>query len=175
MTTDHAPGFAVFRRADALPEHGIPIMRRTAMSDVVMAGGARMMAAGVEQGHENRLLFSAPGFSLAYAWFKSGYPLPRHTHDGGCLYYILAGGLRIGTEALGAGDGFFVGADVPYAYTAGPDGVEILEFRAADAFDIKLLANNPAFWDKATAIVNERRETWRDEPRPSDAHRGDQE
>ena len=92
-----------------------------------------------------KLLFSMPGMSLTHAWFKSGFPLPRHSHDTDCLYYIVAGSIRIGTEELGKGDGFFVGADVPYAYTPGADGVEILEFRASNAFDIKLLANNPLF------------------------------
>jgi hypothetical protein len=50
---------------------------------------------------------------------------------------------------------------------AGPEGVEVLEFRAANSFDIKLFANNPAFWDKALDVVNERRDAWLVEERPS--------
>jgi hypothetical protein len=165
--TAQPPSFGIFRWADASPDHGIPIMRYAPVSAVAAEGGEKMMAAGVEAGHENRLLFSAPGFSLAYAWFKSGYPLPRHSHDGGCLYYILAGSLRMGTETLGKGDGFFVGGGVPYAYTAGPEGVEVLEFRGADQFDIKLLANNMAFWERATGIVADRHSDWQSEKRPS--------
>ena len=30
---------------------------------------------------------------VSYIWFKSGYVLPPHSHDGDCLYYILAGSL----------------------------------------------------------------------------------
>jgi hypothetical protein len=167
MPDDKAPSFAIFRHADTAPEDGIPIMHRQPMTPAAIEGGTKMMAAGIDRGAENRLLFAAPGFSLAYAWFKSGFPLPRHSHDGGCLYYILAGSLRMGSETLAKGDGFFVGGDVPYTYTAGSDGVEVLEFRAADAFDIKVLANNPAFWDKALATVEARRDGWASEMRPS--------
>ncbi|MDQ1430431.1 MAG: hypothetical protein QOF40_1033, partial [Actinomycetota bacterium] len=38
-------------------------------------------------------------------------------------------------DFVGAGSGF-VPADAPYAYTAGPEGIEILEFRHASAFDM---------------------------------------
>jgi mannose-6-phosphate isomerase-like protein (cupin superfamily) len=160
--------FAIFRKADARPEDGIPIMTRAPMSDAAADGGRRMMEAGIEAGHENRLLFAAGVFSLSYAWFKSFYPLPRHAHDTDCLYYIVAGSLRMGREELGAGDGFFVGAGTPYTYTPGPAGLEILEFRAHGAFDIKLLAGNPAFWDRAVKTVEDNRAAWATERRPSE-------
>ena len=162
--------FQIFRGADATPED-IGIMRSGPVTPVMAEGGRRMMEAGVEQGHETRLLFAGAGFSLTYVWFKSGYPLPRHSHDVDCLYYILGGSLRLGTEELGTGDGFFVGGGVPYTYVPGPAGVEVLEFRAADAFDIKLLANNPAFWDKALQTVHANRATWERQERPSQSAR----
>lgn len=74
-----------------------------------------------------------------------------------------------GQEELGAGDGFFVGQDVPYTYKAGKAGVEVLEFRAADVFNFKVLANNPAFWDKAVETVRSRQSQWAQEPRPAEA------
>ena len=67
--------------------------------------------------------------------------------------------MRIGTEELGPGDGFFVGAEVPYAYTAGEDGVEVLEFRSVGAFDIKLLAGD-AFWRKAAERARSKQTAW---------------
>ena len=161
------PSLTIFRHADARPEDGLPIMETAPMGDVAIAGGGRLMDAGIEAGHENRLLFAGGGMSLAYAWFKSGYPLPRHTHDGDCLYYIIAGSLRLGTETLGKGDGFFLGGGVPYTYTPGPEGVEVLEFRAAERFDIRMLANNPAFWDRALQTVTDKRAAWASEIRPS--------
>ena len=108
-------------------------------------------AAGVEDGQTVKLLFSAPGFSLTYAWFKSGFPLPRHTHSADCLYYIIAGSLQLGTETLGRGDGFFLPKDMAYAYTPGPEGVEVLEFRTAERFDIHFMAANPAMRAAKTA------------------------
>ena len=35
----------------------------------------------------------------------------------------------MGNQVLRAGDSFFIPAEAPYVYTAGPDGVEILEIR----------------------------------------------
>lgn len=67
------------------------------------------------------------------------------------------------------GDGFFVGHDVPYTYRPGPAGVEVLEFRATDAFNIKVMANNPAFWDAAVETVRNHRAAWSTEPRPTAA------
>lgn len=115
---------------------------------------------GILEGSTVRLMFSRPGLSLTHVWFKSGYPLPRHSHDADCLYFIIAGSLRIGAEELGPGDGFFVGADVPYAYVPGEAGVEVLEFRTSDSFDIKVLANNPTWWEGALKRLAEHRPNW---------------
>jgi hypothetical protein len=41
--------------------------------------------------------------SLCWAWFKSGYVLPRHSHNADCLYYVLGGSLRLGSVWLKAG------------------------------------------------------------------------
>jgi hypothetical protein len=123
---------------------------------------------GIEDGQTVKMLFSAPGFSLTYAWFRSGFPLPRHSHDADCLYYIIAGSLTLGTETLGAGDGFFVPADAAYAYTPGPEGVEVVEFRQTDHFNIKFLAGSPAYWAKAVEAVRSERDGWARQPRPQD-------
>lgn len=161
------PKFEIYRARDARPYHETDVLHHEPVSDVVMEGAKKAVAAGMGQGHDLKLLFEAPGFTLSYAWFKSGYPLPRHTHDADCLYYILAGSLKIGTEELGAGDGFFIGSEVPYAYTPGEQGVEVLEFRPSNSFNIKVLANNPSFWEKAAQSVVGQREAWQTQPRPS--------
>jgi hypothetical protein len=160
------PRFAIFRAKDAVGAAEMTCMTYEAMSPMVAEAAQRAQAAGAEAGTELKLLFAIPGFSLTYVWFKSDFPLPRHSHNVDCLYYILGGSLRFGQEELVAGDGFFVGKDVPYTYKAGSAGVEVLEFRAADVFNIKVLANNPAFWDTAIETVRSRRSQWADEPRP---------
>jgi hypothetical protein len=127
------------------------------------------MEAGVDAGHQLKVLFSVPGFSLVYVWFKSGFPLPRHTHNVDCLYYIVGGSLKLGSEELSTGDGFFIGKDVPYTYTPGERGVEVLEFRASNRFNIDVLAGNPAFWARAVETVRERRGAWESERQPAQA------
>ncbi|MFA7585212.1 MAG: cupin domain-containing protein, partial [Novosphingobium sp.] len=64
------------------------------------------------------------------------------------------------------GDGFFLGSDVPYAYVPGEDGVEVLEFRTANSYDFRMLANNPAYWDKALANLLAARVNWPKETTP---------
>jgi quercetin dioxygenase-like cupin family protein len=161
-----ATPFAVFRAGKAR-DLGDEFMNQAPNSEFDPEGAAKLVAAGVLEGSQLRLLFERPGMSLSHAWFRSGFPLPRHSHDSDCLYFVLAGSLRLGSEELGAGDGFFVGANVPYTYTPGPDGVEVLEFRTTDRFDIRVLAKNPAFWATALATVEEKRESWPAETPPS--------
>jgi len=134
---------------------------------------ATMMALGpLDLGYDLKVLFDMPGFSLTRVWFKSGYPLPRHTHNVDCIYYITGGSVRIGHEELRAGDGFFVGANVPYTYVPGEAGVELLEIRPSNAFDIRLMGNRPAMQSKILKTMQARQAAWAQEtspPKPSDA------
>ncbi|MCI4592342.1 cupin domain-containing protein [Sphingobium sp. BYY-5] len=167
MPENAAPRFALFRASEARDFEESGLMSTVPPTPVEMAGSIAAVEAGMLEGTRVTLLFSLPGISLTHAWFRSGFPLPRHSHDVDCLYYIVAGSLRIGTETLGKGDGFFVGADIPYAYVPGEQGVEVLEFRASDSFNIRLLANNPAYWTKMVESVESRRAGWKDEAPPS--------
>ena len=158
--------FAIYRAAEARPFSEIDVMDYEGMSPQLEANLKALGEAGVNEGQTVKLLFAAPGFSLTYAWFKSGFPLPRHSHNADCLYYIVAGSLTLGTETLRAGDGFFVPAEAAYAYTPGAEGVEVLEFRQTDHFNIKFLAGSPAYWAKAMAAVCAERGAWATQPRP---------
>src|SRR5262249_12466169 len=104
-------------------------------------------------------------------WFKSGYPLPLHSHSGDCLYYIRAGSIRVGSETLWPGDGFFVASDVPYTYETGPEGAEGLEFRATDELTIRFMAKNKTAWDKTIAKLQARHAAWEGELPPSQLRR----
>lgn len=168
LTPNDNSRFSIFRRADAVDFDASGAMSPPDEGTFDAASVARLVEAGVYEGSSNDLVFSGSGMSLARVWFKSGYPLPRHSHDCDCLYYILAGSIRLGVEDLGPGDGFFVGADVPYSYVAGENGVELLEFRNATRFGITLLGANARWGDKAVAQVEARRAGWRDEKRPSE-------
>jgi hypothetical protein len=161
-----------FRRQEArdYAEGGIQTMVEP--SPAVMQALGRFHTSGGGAGQHVTLAYSRPGFSLTHVWFKSGYPLPLHSHSGDCLYYILAGRVRVGAESLGPGDGFFVASDVAYTYEVGPDGVEVLEFRATDELDIRFRSESDAVWDKTIATLEARREIWEDEPPPSQTQAG---
>lgn len=161
-----APPMEIFRARDAVdytedgPMHGTP------MTEVQQQGMAALAEAGMLEGSRLKLLYSRPGMSLTYVWFKSGYPLPLHSHSADCLYFIVSGSLKMGTEELGPGDGFFLGTDVPYAYVPGEGGVEVLEFRTSNSFDFKAIARNADYWKKAAVSLTAAREHWAEEAAP---------
>jgi quercetin dioxygenase-like cupin family protein len=130
-------------------------------------------------GEMSVLLFKAPGdpatgggMSLVYLWFKSGYVLPPHSHNGDCLYYVIGGELRIGAQLLGKGDGMFVPAGTAYSYEAGPEGVEVLEFRNATQFSIQLKGNEGGRWDRVVAAFRARAAIWETESVPPSERTG---
>ena len=161
------PSFRVFRGAEAPGLDETDKMTLAGLTPIVEAGIARWVGAGVGEGNVTKVLFALPHMSLTYAWFKSGFALPLHSHDADCLYYIIAGSLKLGTEELGPGDGFFVGSDVPYTYKPGPDGVEVLEFRTVEHFDMKFQGRTEAYWDKVVAGMDAARPRWDKERPPS--------
>lgn len=159
--------FQVFRMSDSVGLEHSGAMDMCGAGPIATKGMEALAKPQLPGGYDTRMLFSMPGFSLAYAWFKPQFPLPRHTHNCDCLYYIVAGSLQIGEETLRAGDGFFVGKDVPYTYVAGPEGVEILEFRDTNDFDIKIKAENETFWTKALETLISSQAMWKGMERPS--------
>ena len=159
--------FRIFRGTDAPDLNETEKMTLAGLTPVIESGIARWVGAGVGEGNVSKLLFALPTMSLTYAWFKSGFALPLHSHNADCLYYIIAGSLKLGTEELGPGDGFFVGSDVPYTYKPGPEGVEVLEFRTVDHFDMKFQGKTKAYWDKIVTGMDAARPRWDAEAPPS--------
>ena len=93
------------------------------------------MAKSFSEGTNTTLLFGQGGpngMSLAHVWFGANFSLFRHSHPqyGDCLYYMIAGEISLGKRKLGPGSTFFLPNGMPYKYTAGPAGVELLEFWA---------------------------------------------
>jgi hypothetical protein len=93
------------------------------------------MAKAFRGGAATTILFAQggqTGMSLVHVWFGPNFELFRHSHPrgGDCLYYVVAGELSLGRRRLGPGSTFFLPNGMPYKYTAGPAGVELLEFRA---------------------------------------------
>ena len=166
-TAKDPAGFRIFRfeTSPSVEEAGV----MTSHFDVAPEVGAlmvRALGAGLLEGQQTRILFQIPGFSLIHAWFKPDYPLPLHSHNADCLYYVAAGSLKLGKEILGVGDGFFVPAEVPYTYTPGPSGVEVLEIRHETHFNLTGHSKTAAFWEKAINTLESNRESWSTFPRP---------
>jgi mannose-6-phosphate isomerase-like protein (cupin superfamily) len=159
----------IFRAADATDVQ--EFMPLVGVDESVQAGFAKMMAIGAKAGSGESAVcvFREPGekgLSLCHAWFKSNYVLVKHSHDADCVYYVIAGELHAGAAVLKAGDGIFVPCDHPYTFTAGPEGVEFVEFRNATQFHINLKGNDEAHWDKIAATYRDNKEKWENETVP---------
>lgn len=159
--------FKIFRKADAPAIEETEVMSLPEFTETQIQGLVAMHRPDLTRGDQVSVLFNVPGFSLIHSWFKKDYPLALHSHDADCLYYIVAGSLRLGTEELGPRDGFFVPANVPYSYTPGPDGLEILEFRHATQFNFNVIAKSEAFWKRAVETVESHNEEWRTAKMPA--------
>lgn len=107
------------------------------------------------------------GFSLIRARFAPGFRLPRHSHSADCLYFVLSGEAHMGARVLSPGDGFMVDAEAPYTYTAGPDGVEVLEFRLATTFDIKIRDKTIEQWKPVIEAITSFGDSWSEAPAPA--------
>jgi hypothetical protein len=164
--TDEAGKFQIFRAADAPTLEQTDVLRYEHITPDIRDGLKGLNQAGIAEGSFAKILINVPGFSLAYAWHKSDFPLPLHSHDVDCCYLIIAGGLRVGRESLGKGDGFFVPAGSAYTFSTGPDGVEFVEFRHANSWNMVFKYRNPDSWAKAADTASARREAWRTEAQP---------
>lgn len=103
------------------------------------------------------------GMSVVYLFFKPGFPLFRHMHDVDSLYVVISGSAVdfMGTETLRPGDCFAVKAGTPYYYTAGPDGVEVLEiFHGADTVTVIYTDNPDGRLAQAEEAVRANRDAW---------------
>jgi hypothetical protein len=161
-----ATKFQIFRGADAPTLEQTDVLRAEGITPEIREGLIGLRDSGIAEGSFAKILINVPGFSLAYAWHKSDYPLPLHSHDVDCCYLIIAGDLRVGSDTLGKGDGFFVPAGTAYTFSTGADGVEFIEFRHANSWNIVFKYRNPESWEKAATTARQRKDTWTAEQQP---------
>ena len=99
-------------------------------------------------------------------WFKPHYPLPRHTHDVDCLYYVVSGTAVMGNQELRP----VTASSYPQKRRTSTPPVPT-EWRSwssgtARSFDIKVTEDDPARWDAMIATANEQRSAWQTLPSP---------
>jgi mannose-6-phosphate isomerase-like protein (cupin superfamily) len=124
---------------------------------------ARVRSSGAMNGVIGRVPFmqnSYDGFSLVEIYFKPNYVSTRHTHNTDCLYYVKSGAAYMGHTELGPGDGYFVPANTPYRFTAGPNGFELLEFRRSTRYDQQFLDTDIERWEPIFDAAEKNRELW---------------
>ena len=145
---DRRRGLTIFRQGDAPELHETDMMSTPVFNDDFVRPSVGNTA-DVLAGQHIRVLYRQSeeegGFSVVYAYFKPHFMLPRHSHDADCLYYVIAGTAVMGNQVLHAGDGFFVPSGALYQYSAGPEGVEVLEFRHARAFGMRIADNTERY------------------------------
>ena len=149
---------------------GPDMMRPEGLEGSVLAGFARAEEAGMHDGHRLRCLYRSPlpnGPSLCHMWLKSGFVTPRHKHDTNCIYYVLAGQLKLGNATAGPGEGLFVPEGTVYSIEAGPEGLEVLEFRTDTAFNVLYTGNDEANWDRIVGAVAGNAAGWAGQQPPS--------
>lgn len=158
-------GIVLFRGKDApgLFESGamsFPVFD-AADQEALKADGPR--SPNIALGGHDAVLFRGEGddgFSLVKAWFGPHYVLPRHSHDGDCMYYVVEGSVVMGSQVLEAGDGFFVPSGALYAYEAGPEGVVVLEFRTRTSFGMDIPGGQLERLRRMGSVADEHAEEW---------------
>jgi mannose-6-phosphate isomerase-like protein (cupin superfamily) len=154
----------IFRVADAV-DQALTGMRDgpTVMSPETQQSLMKTREAGRDAGLTSHLLTrQQDGFSVLLLWAKPNYPLPRHSHDSDCMYYVVSGSLIMGDQTLRAGDGFFVPADALYVYSAGPDGAEVLETRyGVNKYKTVIPDVSDRRWQTELDVVKANAERWK--------------
>jgi len=165
-----APGFTITRGRDAHPHMG----RSQRGADAAGFALHPAIQRGIQQFRETAdcggaaalTLFSMPTLHVSYVWFKSGYPLPLHSHDADCYYLVIAGSMKVGSEELCKGDGVLIPGGAPYTVNPGDAGVEFLEMRTSPDYDTHYRAKTDAYWDRVADIVRTRNPIWAQEQAP---------
>ena len=158
----------IFRASDAY-EIDETIMPMVGLDENILAGFQQVAGSGLENGHRVRCLFqdkTGTGMSLVHIWYKSGFVLPQHRHDVDCVYYVIAGEIHAGNAVVGQGDGLFIPKEHDYTYVAGPEGVELLEFRSAATFNIRLNGKDPGEWARMAASAKANADAWKLQTKP---------
>jgi mannose-6-phosphate isomerase-like protein (cupin superfamily) len=161
-----ARGVRIYRAAEAPGLHESGVASSDFRGNEQLRHTATQLAS-TECSHSRLLVHQTPdegGISVVYLYFKPNFPLFRHMHDVDSLYVVVSGSvvdfMGDGTT-LKPGDCFAVRAGHPYYYTAGPQGVEVLEmFRGGGNLTVIYTDNPPERLQQAQDAVKANAEAW---------------
>src|SRR5262245_20895456 len=95
-------GITIFRAEQAAPLLDTDFMGMPQMTEQAQAARGPEIFMGSAAGGDVRVsIRQTPeqgGFSILHVWFKADYPVPRHSHDADCLYYIVSGSAVMGNQ-----------------------------------------------------------------------------
>ena len=87
----------------------------------------------VEELNATRVRVHEPGdastpqlFELA---FEPGLEVAVHSHAADEIFYVVRGSFEIGNQSLDAGSSVLIRANTLYSFRAGPQGLQVLNFR----------------------------------------------
>jgi mannose-6-phosphate isomerase-like protein (cupin superfamily) len=165
-----AAGFVITRAAEATPlqqrrQRGVDDPA-TMLHPAVLRGLQQMREDDGPPGASSLVLFSSEAMHVSYVWFKSGYPLPLHSHDADCYYLVVGGAMKVGGEVLGKGDGVMIPAGAPYTVMPLDEGVEFIEFRNSEDYDTNFRSKSEAYWDRIAVTRKARGAIWAQEKPP---------
>lgn len=170
MRAEPGPGLTITRGNHTLPH--VPRKQRASedpdfvLHPAIERGLAMFHETADAGGARAETLFSMPSLHVSYVWFKSGYPLPLHSHDKDCYYLVIAGSMKVGSEELRKGDGVFIPGGTPYTVTPGNEGVEFIEMRTSPDYDTHYRAKTDAYWDRVAQTRRARKAIWAREQAP---------
>jgi len=165
MTSESTNHVRIYRAVDAPELHESGAARSDFGGNDELRGVATTLASS--ECSSSRLLVHQDGgeggLSVVYLFFKPNFPLFRHMHDVNSLYVVVSGSAVgfMGDETLLPGDCFAISAHTPYYYTAGPEGVEVLEiFRDADTVTVIYTDNPDGRLEEAQEAVRANADAW---------------
>ena len=125
----------------------------------------QMMNWGLSGGNVAKVLFKdggEDGMSLVWSWFGPDYPLPRHSHNADCLYYVVAGEARHGQPHRRRGRRLLRARRRALRLHRGPRRHPDPRVPQRRQFDMQITEGLDR-WDRIMEVVEEKSEAWTEE------------
>jgi mannose-6-phosphate isomerase-like protein (cupin superfamily) len=165
MTEQRRRGIKLYPASEGVPTGSLNFRGEGRAEPAAKEHMADLRAAGHDLGVVSTTLFRQSeeegGFSMVLVWAKPNYPLPRHNHFSDCIYFVVSGSATMGNRTLRPGDSFYAPNGANYQYTAGPEGMEVLEVRrGVELIGTEVTDVAPAVWERWKELIVANRDQW---------------